>query len=128
MTPAGLENGSICFGSPVTRRWPRWRPAVTRSRVVWGKTSRSKLPSPSGEIFLAFSPPARVPRGEAPAAPPPDRTLDDLFEAVVDATEESVVNALWAAPEVTGRDGRVARALPHDDVLALLERSGRLAR
>jgi D-aminopeptidase len=82
----------------------------------------------SGEIFLAFSPPARVPRGEAPAAPPPDRTLDDLFEAVVDATEESVVNALWAAPEVTGRDGRVARALPHDDVLALLERSGRLAR
>jgi D-aminopeptidase len=82
----------------------------------------------SGEIFLALSPSASVPRGEAPAAAAPDRAFDDLFEAVVDATEESVVNALWAAPEVTGRRGHVARALPHDDVLGLLERSGRLVR
>ena len=44
----------------------------------------------------------------------------------MDATEESVVNALWAAPEVTGRDGRIAAALPHDDVLALLASHGRL--
>ncbi len=82
----------------------------------------------SGEIFVAFAPPGRRPRGEAPARPVPDLALNDLFEAVVDATEESVVNALWAAPEVTGRDGRVAPALPHDDVLELLEAHGRLAR
>jgi L-aminopeptidase/D-esterase-like protein len=49
-----------------------------------------------------------------------------VFEAVVDATEEAVLNALWAAPEVVGREGRVGPALPHDDVLELLAAHGRL--
>jgi D-aminopeptidase len=82
----------------------------------------------SGEIFVAFAPPGRRPRGEAPAATVPDAGLNDVFEAVVDATEEAVLNALWAAPEVAGREGRVGRALPHDDVLALLDAQGRLGR
>jgi D-aminopeptidase len=80
----------------------------------------------SGEIFIAFAPPGRRPRGEAPIADVPDPALNDVFEAVVDATEEAVLNALWAAPEVTGKLGRVAPALPHDDVLALLAEHGRL--
>ena len=49
-----------------------------------------------------------------------------MFEAVVDATEEAVLNALWAAPEVVGREGRIGHALPHDDVLELLAAHGRL--
>ena len=80
----------------------------------------------SGEIFVAFAPPARRPRGEAPAADVPDRDLNDVFEAAVDATEEAVLNAVWAAPEVSGREGRIGRALPHDDVLELLAAHGRL--
>jgi D-aminopeptidase len=80
----------------------------------------------SGEIFVAFAPPARRPRGEAPAATVPGYDLSDVFEAVVDATEEAVLNALWAAPEVVGREGRVGRALPHDDVFELLAAHGRL--
>ena len=80
----------------------------------------------SGEIFVAFAPPGRRPRGEAPTADVPDRDLNDAFEAVVDATEEAVLNALWAAPEVVGREGRVGNALPHDDVLGLLATHGRL--
>ena len=80
----------------------------------------------SGEIFVAFAPPGRRPRGEAPAATVADVDLNDVFEAAVDATEEAVLNALWAAPEVTGRAGRVGRALPHDDVLELLTAHGRL--
>jgi D-aminopeptidase len=63
----------------------------------------------SGEIFLAFST-----AGGAAA------DLDALFTATVDATEEAVLNALWAAETVTGREGRVAPALPHDLVLAAL--------
>ena len=82
----------------------------------------------SGEIFVAFAPPGRRPRGEAPTATVPDRDLNDVFEAAVDATEEAVLNALWAAPEVVGREGRVGRALPHDDVLDLLQAHGRLRR
>jgi D-aminopeptidase len=80
----------------------------------------------SGEIFVAFAPPGRRERDDAPIADVSDSVLNDVFEAVVDATEEAVLNALWAAPEVVGREGRVGHALPHDAVLELLDRHGRL--
>ena len=82
----------------------------------------------SGEIFVAFAEPGRRARGEAAGADVPDDALNDVFEAVVDASEEAVLNALWAAPEVVGRDGRIGHALPHDDVLELLSAHGRLHR
>ena len=82
----------------------------------------------SGEIFVALAPPGRDERGAPPAAGIPGYDLNDVFEAVVDATEEAVLNALWAAPEVVGREGRVAPALPHDAVLELLEEHGRITR
>ena len=84
----------------------------------------------SGEIFVAFStaaserddaPPTRLARVSVP-----DGHLDALFSAVVEATEESVLNALWAATDTTGREGRVVRALPHEPVLELLQRHERL--
>jgi D-aminopeptidase len=81
----------------------------------------------SGEIFLALSTGGRIERnagGTRPVASP--RMLNELFAATVEATEEAVLNALWAAPEVTGREGRVAPCLPHDDVLELLRRHDRL--
>ena len=34
-----------------------------------------------------------------------------------------MLNALWAAPDVTGRGGRFAPGLPHDAVLELLARA-----
>jgi D-aminopeptidase len=73
----------------------------------------------SGEIFVALS-------REAPAQPASGEVLNDVFAAVVEATEEAVLNALWAAPDVEGRSGRVASGLPHDDVLELLASHGRL--
>jgi D-aminopeptidase len=83
----------------------------------------------SGEIFLAFSTTARRPRRGRPSpsgALAPDGDLDPLFSATVDATEEAVLNALWRAERVEGREGRVAEALPHDDVLELLRAHRRL--
>jgi D-aminopeptidase len=82
----------------------------------------------SGEIFLAFSTTARAPRGAARAETVPDADLDPVFAATVDATEEALLDALWSAASVTGREGRVAHALPHDDVLALLAAHHRLTR
>jgi D-aminopeptidase len=70
----------------------------------------------SGEIFLAFST-SRGPEVEG-------RELDPLFEATVDATEEAVLNAMWAAPDVEGRNGLVVRGLPHDELLELLRARG----
>jgi D-aminopeptidase len=75
----------------------------------------------SGEIFLAFSTRSRRRRGQASRpAVVPDRDLDPLFTATVDATEEAVLNALWRAASTDGREGRMAPALPHEEVLELL--------
>jgi D-aminopeptidase len=79
----------------------------------------------SGEIFLAFST-VRRGRREPPPAGIDDRLLDGFFAAAVEATEEAVLNALWAAVDTTGREGRTVRALPHDETLALLEANGRV--
>jgi D-aminopeptidase len=72
----------------------------------------------SGEIFVAFA------TGDERSVR--DDDLNPLFEATVDATEEAVVNSLWFAQDVTGRDGHTARALPHDATLELLAQAGRL--
>ena len=72
----------------------------------------------SGEIFVAFS----TADGDAVH----DRDLNRFFGAVVDAAEESVLNSLWAAEDVEGREGRVIRALPHEPVLGLLRAAGRI--
>ena len=84
----------------------------------------------SGEIFVAFSA-AAADRDERRAridqVTVPDARLDALFAATVEATEEAVVNALWAAVDTRGRDGRVVRALPHEPVLGLLREHRRLS-
>jgi D-aminopeptidase len=84
----------------------------------------------SGEIFVAFATSGRRARLEAGRRSAqqslPDSELDPLFAATVDATEEAVLGALWAAADVSGRRGRVARGLPHEPVLELLRAHGRL--
>jgi D-aminopeptidase len=50
----------------------------------------------------------------------PWERLDPYYEAVVQATEEAVVNALVANEDMTGRDGHRSPALPRDRVQALL--------
>lgn len=48
--------------------------------------------------------------------------IDPLFEAVVDATEAAILNALLSAETMTGRAGNTAHALPADLLLATLAR------
>ena len=85
----------------------------------------------SGEIMLAFSTAHRVPRA---AAEPlvitsvSNDQMSELFEAAVDATAESVCNALTAATTTVGRAGNVAYELPLDRLVDSLRRAGREAR
>ena len=44
--------------------------------------------------------------------------IDAFYEAVVQATEEAVMNALVAAVDTVGRDGHASYALPHDEIRA----------
>jgi D-aminopeptidase len=75
----------------------------------------------SGEIFMAFATGLREQRGAASAvAPVSAREFDPLFEAVVDATEESVLNSMLMAPTVVGRRGNTLYGLDPDVVRGLL--------
>jgi len=85
----------------------------------------------SGDLFLAFSTanPGAFRPGEAAMSRlefVPWERLDPYYEAVVQATEEAVVNALVANEDMTGRDGHRTPALPRDRVLGLLAAADRL--
>ena len=56
----------------------------------------------------------------------PDGLLDPLYGAVVDATEEAILNALVAAETLVGINGNTLPALPHDQVRELLRQYGQL--
>ena len=51
--------------------------------------------------------------------------LDPLFGATVQGTEEAIVNAMVAARDMQGNDGTYAKALPHAELVRLLEQYGR---
>jgi D-aminopeptidase len=81
----------------------------------------------SGDFAIAFSTAPEVRRGPAPRGavlrpPAPTVTADllsPLFQAVVEATEEAIVNSLFRATTVRAADF-TADALPLDSVLSLL--------
>jgi D-aminopeptidase len=82
----------------------------------------------SGDIFIAFSTAnVQAMRGEGvlPAEFLDNDSLDDLFEATAQSAEEAIVNAMVAARDMTGNDGHVAKALPHDVLQSLMKRYGR---
>lgn len=82
----------------------------------------------SGDIFCAVSTANRASRharGLLSVQLLADRSLNDIFTAVVDSAEESVCNALFVADTVVGVNGTVVPGLPVDRVLRLLDRSAR---
>lgn len=85
----------------------------------------------SGDIFIAFSTANAAALRGAPLALAefmPNARLNALFAATVQATEEAIVNALVAARDMEGTEGRYAKALPQADLVALLEHYGRLVK
>jgi D-aminopeptidase len=83
----------------------------------------------SGDIFIAFS---TANAGASALGRPvalqmvPNDSLDPLFAATVQSTEEAIVNAMVAATDMTGIDGHHVRALPHDQLRAVLAQYNRL--
>jgi D-aminopeptidase len=79
----------------------------------------------SGDIFFAFSTGNHLGHRDRAAREVkslPNEELDDIFHAVADATEESIINALCAAETMTGREGRTAHALPLDRMVDIVSR------
>ena len=86
----------------------------------------------SGDIFITFSTANTVPQSTpSPTlsatfiSPESTATLNPLFQAVVEATEESVLNALMKADTMTGINGNRVHALPYDRLRAAMAKYGR---
>jgi D-aminopeptidase len=86
----------------------------------------------SGDFILAFANAQTVPH--RPASTVLDRrvlaedgpAIDRLFSAAVEAVEEAVIDALFRAETIVGRQGHVRAELPLEATLAALRRAGRL--
>lgn len=91
----------------------------------------------SGDIFLAFST-ANPGTDEGNSAQPPydnpnamverlqSWKMNPLFAAVIEATEEAVINSMVAAKSMVGADNWKVSALPHDQLQAVLKAHGLL--
>ncbi len=83
----------------------------------------------SGDIFVAFStanPRAYHASKQTSLEMWPNDRLTKIFEAAVEATEESVINALVAAKTMTGVNNHRVIALPHDRLRNVLKKYNRL--
>ena len=56
---------------------------------------------------------------------PPD-TINPLFQATVEATEEAIVNALVAGRDMAGNGGSVVRGIDHDGLVEVLRQHQRI--
>jgi D-aminopeptidase len=129
-TPPAAETGSIIIvvatDAPLL---PHQMKRIARRAALGLGRMGSVAGNGSGDLFIAFS----TANAAALAGGQPmvqltaitNDAIDPLFEATVQATEESIVNALVAARDMQGTEGHYARALPHAELQRLLRKYGR---
>jgi D-aminopeptidase len=98
------------------------------------------LSTSSGDFVIAFSTTNRTPHyPDGPVLPqrlvaesilagqswPEQPPINWLFQAAMEATEEAILNSLFAAETLEGRDGRMRRALPVAEVMEVMRQHGR---
>jgi D-aminopeptidase len=104
---------------------------VSRAALGLARTG-STSGNTSGDIFIAFSTANTIPQSNGSPtvsatfiSPESTATLNPLFQAAVEATEESVLNALTKADTMTGINGNRVFALPYDRLAAAMTKYGR---
>ncbi len=96
-----------------------------RAALGLGRTG-SYAASTSGEIIIAFSTGNRKPRTATSKQNYinlkciSDNQINLVYEAVVEATEEAVINAIFCSNGMNGRKQRWCPAVPHQRVIELL--------
>jgi D-aminopeptidase len=100
------------------------------SRQLWKVAKRAALGlartgtyggNGSGDFTIAFT------TGKKPHEGRGDEFLNPAYMATVEATEEAVVNALFAAETMKGHQGHIRYSLPLDQVAKILEKYRRVA-
>ena len=90
----------------------------------------------SGDLFIAFATGNRIPVEDEDRPKvlgydvrvAGDGVVDALFDGVIEATEEAIINAIVAAETMVGRDGVTAHAIPHDRLVEVMTKYGRAPR
>ncbi|WP_313645174.1 P1 family peptidase [Stenotrophomonas sp.] len=102
------------------------RRLASRGMMGLGRTG-SSASNGSGDYVLAFSTAASVRRGfdaaQLQTTELANEQMSAVFQASVDAVEESVYNALFMATTVSG-NGQTVEAIPLDKVREVLQRHG----
>src|SRR5262249_20856764 len=81
----------------------------------------------SGDYVIAFStaPELRIRKGDSEkvrtTAELGNDAMSPLFEAVIESTEEAILNSMFKATTVTGRAGHTIKELPLDKTLQILK-------
>jgi D-aminopeptidase len=95
-----------------------------RAPLALGRTG-SIASNGSGDIFIAFSTANDdASRGKIDAVihSLPNDSMNPLFTATVQATEEAIINALIAGRDMVGDQGRIAKGIDHNKLRELLAR------
>jgi D-aminopeptidase len=106
------------------------RRLARRALLGIGKTG-SSMSNGSGDYVIAFSTAQEMRLHTSDQTVKPslylkEEALSPLFQAVVEATEEAILNSLFKATTVIGKGGRRGEALPLDRVHAILKKYNRL--
>jgi D-aminopeptidase len=102
-----------------------------RAIIGMGKTGGIES-NGSGDYVIAFSTDtaSRIPYAakqgirQIPVLQNDDMSL--LFMATIEATEEAIINSLFAAKTITGRNGNKAESLPLEKVIPILKKYNRI--
>jgi D-aminopeptidase len=132
---AGVEGGSIIGIVATDAPLLPHQCARLAQRVGMGVARMGSYASHgSGDLFCAFATGNRDlsrnageddPRTTVALRMVVDEHINPLLEAVAEATEEAIVNALLAAETMVGHDGITAHALDHARLRAIMRDHGR---
>jgi D-aminopeptidase len=90
--------------------------------------SGSSMTNGSGDYAIAFSTANRIDAGESVRniQVVGNDAMSPLFQAVIETTEEAILNSLFKATTVTGKDNHTVEALPLDQTVTILKKYGKL--
>jgi D-aminopeptidase len=128
--PSAGENGSIIIvvatDAPLLPH--QLKRLARRAALGLGRVG-SVAGNGSGDIFIALST-ADESLGRADRLlvhhSVPNDEITPLFGATVEAVEEAIINALVAARDMTGNRGVTVKALPHEELVRIIQQYGRV--
>ena len=115
----------IATDAPLDHR--QLRRLAERSMSGLARTG-SSMSNGSGDYAIAFSTRNRIDASERirNLQVVGNDAMSPLFQAVIEATEEAIINSLFKATTVTGKDKHTVEALPIEQVTDILRKYGKL--